>query len=71
VLEVSSSHKLNRYIPGTHIPVVDQRKLFEGRSEYPLFLSWHVSDELMPILRHAGYEGKFIVPLPEPKIAGN
>jgi SAM-dependent methyltransferase len=68
VLEVSSSHKLDRYIPGTRIPVLDEKKLFEDQPEYALLLSWHIADELMPILRRKGYDGKFVVPLPEPKI---
>jgi C-methyltransferase C-terminal domain/Methyltransferase domain/Putative zinc binding domain len=68
VLEVSSSHKLNRYVPGTRIPVLDEKKLFEDQPEYALLLSWHIADELIPILRRKGYEGKFIVPLPEPRV---
>ena len=68
VLEVSSSHKLNRYVPGTRIPVLDEKKLFEDQPEYALLLSWHIADELIPILRRKGYEGKFVVPLPEPKV---
>jgi hypothetical protein len=70
VLEVSSSHKLNRYIPGTRIPVLDEKKLFEDPPEYALLLSWHIADELMPILRRKGFKGKFIVPLPVPRVVG-
>ena len=68
VLEVSSSHKLGKYIPGTRIPVLDEKKLFEDQPEYALLLSWHIADELMPILRRKGFRGKFIVPLPEPQV---
>ena len=68
VLEVSSSHKLGRYIPGTRIPVLDEKKLFEDQPEYALLLSWHIADELMPILRRKGFKGRFIVPLPEPRV---
>jgi SAM-dependent methyltransferase len=68
VLEVSSSHKLGRYIPGTRIPVLDEKKLFEDQPEYALLLSWHIAGELVPILRRKGYTGKFIVPLPEPRV---
>ena len=34
----------------------------------PLVLSWHFKDSLLPKMKQAGYEGKFIVPLPVPKI---
>jgi hypothetical protein len=68
VLEVSSSHKLGKYVPGTRIPVLDERKLFEDQPDYALLLSWHITDELIPILRRKGFNGRFIVPLPEPRV---
>lgn len=66
VMEVSTSHKLNKYVPGTRIPVLDEKKLFEDQPEYALLLSWHIADELAPILRKNGFRGKFITPLPKP-----
>lgn len=68
VMEVSSSHKLNKYIPGTRIPVLTEAKLFTDQPEYALLLSWHIADELAANLRAKGFRGKFIVPLPEPAI---
>ena len=50
------------------IPVVDEAALFDDQPEYALLLSWHIADELMPKLRERGFRGKFIVPLPEPRI---
>lgn len=67
VLEVSGSHKLEKYVPGTRIPVVDEKKLFEDQPEYALLLSWHIADEIALNLRRGGYKGKFITPLPTPK----
>ena len=68
VMEVSTSHKLNKYIPGTRIPVLDERKLYSDQPEYAFFLSWHIAEELAPKLRASGYKGKFIVPLPTPRV---
>jgi SAM-dependent methyltransferase len=68
VLEISSSHKLNKYIPGTRIPVLDEKKLFEDQPEYALLLSWHITDELVANLKSKGFTGKFITPLPTPRI---
>jgi SAM-dependent methyltransferase len=68
VLEISSSHKLNKYIPGTRIPVLDEKKLFEDQPEYALLLSWHITDELVANLKSKGFKGKFISPLPTPRI---
>jgi hypothetical protein len=68
VLEIQGSHKIGKYVPGTLIPVVDEAKLFAEPPEYALLLSWHIAEELMPKLRAKGFRGRFIVPLPEPRI---
>jgi len=68
VLEISTSKKLDKYIPGTRIPVLDEKKLFDDQPEYALLLSWHIAEELIGNLRRKGYKGRFIVPLPSPRI---
>ena len=68
VLEIKGSYKIGKYVPGTMIPVVDEGRLFADQPEYALLLSWHIADELMPKLASRGFKGKFIVPLPEPRI---
>ena len=68
VLEIKGSHKIGKYVPGTLIPVIEESKLFEEQPEYALLFSWHIADELIPKLKEKGFKGKFIVPLPEPKI---
>jgi len=49
--------------------VVDEEELIAAQPEYALIFSWHIADDIMPKLRAAGYQGKFIIPLPEPVIA--
>lgn len=68
VLEVKGSHKIGNYVPGTLIPVLDEEKLFTDQPEYALLLSWHIASELIPKLKEKGYKGKFIIPLPSPRI---
>lgn len=68
VVEVPGSPKIGRYVPGTLIPVVDEEALYREQPEYALLLSWHLADELAPKIRQKGYKGKFIVPLPTPRI---
>jgi hypothetical protein len=67
VLEVPGSHKIGKYMPGTLIPVLDERKLFDDQPEYALLFSWHIGDELASKLGALGYLGRFIVPLPSPR----
>lgn len=66
--EKSGSPKIGMFTPGTHIPVVDERRLLSDQPDYALLLSWHIGEELMKILRKQGYRGKFIMPLPRPHI---
>jgi hypothetical protein len=68
ILEIKGSHKIGKYMPGTLIPVVDEEQLFTDQPEFALLFSWHIADELVPKLRERGYRGRFIVPLPEPRL---
>ena len=68
VVEVKGSYKVGKYMPGTLIPVVDEAALFDDRPDYALLLSWHIADELMPKLTARGFRGRYIVPLPEPRV---
>lgn len=66
--EKKGSPKIGLFAPGSHIPIVDEEKLFQEQPEYLLVLSWHIGEELMKKIRQLGYKGKFIMPLPEPRI---
>ncbi len=66
--EQSSSLKLGLFTPGVHLPVIEEKKLFQKQPDYALMFSWHIGPELMKKLRHKGLKSKFIVPLPKPKI---
>jgi len=68
VMEIKGSHKIGKYMPGTLIPVRDETALYEEQPEYALLLSWHISKELITNLKKRGFKGRFIVPLPSPRI---
>lgn len=68
VCEVPGSPKVGHYVPGTLIPVVHETLLHEKQPDFALLLSWHLADELIPKLKAKGFRGRFIVPLPEPKV---
>jgi hypothetical protein len=68
VVEVQGSHKIGKYMPGTLIPVLEESQLFEDQPEYAMLTSWHIAEELIPKLKSKGFRGKFIVPLPIPRI---
>ena len=68
VLEIDGSYKIGKMMPGTRIPVLEESKLLADQPEYALLFSWHIADELIPKLQSTGFRGRFIVPLPTPRI---
>jgi hypothetical protein len=71
VLEIKGSYKIGKYIPGTLIPVLEERHLFQEQPQYACLFSWHIAEELLPKLKARGFRGDFILPLPEPRIVKN
>ena len=68
VLEIGGSYKIGKYMPGTLIPVLEERKLFDDQPECALLFSWHIGEELASKLRKMGFRGRFVCPLPTPRI---
>ena len=68
VLEINGSYKIGHYIPGTKIPILNENVLKKSKPDYLLLFSWHIKDELKKNLKRKGFKGKFIIPLPRPKI---
>ena len=68
IAEQSTCLKLGMFLPGTHIPIVDEARIFEEQPDYALVLSWHYAEPIMKKLREKGLKSKFILPLPDVKI---
>lgn len=68
IAEQSSSLKLNMFTPSTHIKIIDEKYMINNQPDYALVLSWHYGKNVMKNLRNKGYKGKFIMPLPKPRI---
>jgi len=61
--------KQGRYTPGMHIPVFPENHFHEFPPDYALLLAWNYADKILQ--KEEGYRqagGKFIVPIPEPKL---
>ncbi len=64
-----STYKQGRLTPGTHLPILPPEELISRAPEYTLLLTWNFAEEILKqqqAYRDAG--GKFIIPLPEPKV---
>jgi ABC-type Fe3+-hydroxamate transport system substrate-binding protein len=60
-----SPHKQNKWLPGTHIPVVSPEDLMAAKPDYVLILPWNLKDEIQ--LQLAGIKawgGRFVTPVP-------
>ncbi len=68
IAEQSTSLKLGLFLPGKHIPIVDESIMFEENPDYVVMLSWHYAAPIMKKLREKGLKSKFIMPLPEVRI---
>jgi len=60
-----SPHKQNKYLPASHIPVINELEIMEYKPDYILILPWNIKDE---IIKQLGYvkewECKFLVAVP-------
>lgn len=57
--------KIGMFSPGTHLPIVSMFELISNPPDFLVILSWNFKDEIMQKCVAAGYEGKFIIPIPE------
>lgn len=68
--ELPTSLKLGRYLPGKHIPIVNNRRIVEEQPDYLLLLAWHYAEAIVQRLRSEGVRSTLITPLPEFTILG-
>jgi 2-polyprenyl-3-methyl-5-hydroxy-6-metoxy-1,4-benzoquinol methylase len=62
----ANPHKQNKWLPASHIPVVNESFLKESKPDYVVIFPWNLKDEIVKQLHYIkDWGGKFVVPIPE------
>jgi len=64
-----SPYKQGKYLPASHIPIVDEVKIKEHKPDYILILPWNIKDEIINQLDYVkDWDCKFVISIPELKV---
>lgn len=65
----ANPNKQNKWLPASHIPVVEEKFLKEQKPDYVIILPWNLKEELTSQLSYIrDWGGKFVVPIPNLQI---
>jgi hypothetical protein len=65
----ANPHKQNKWLPGSHIHVVDEEYMKEHKPDFIIIFPWNLKDEIMKQLDYTSEWGaKFVIPIPELQI---
>ena len=61
----ANPYKQNKWLPGSHIAVVNEAHLKENKPDYVVIFPWNIKEEVMKQLDYIKeWNGKFVVPIP-------
>ena len=61
----ANPHKRGKWLPASHIPVVDESFLKQQRPDFILILPWNLREEITRQLAYiADWGGRFVIPIP-------
>jgi len=61
----ANPHKRNKWLPASHIPVVEESYLKEHRPDFVLILPWNLREEITRQLAYIrDWGGRFVIPIP-------
>ena len=62
----ANPHKQNKFLPGSHIPVVNETHLKRHKPDFVLIFPWNIRDEIKTQLSYIKeWDGKFVTIIPE------
>ena len=65
----ANPHKQNKFLPGSHIPVVNENYLKEIKPDFVIIFPWNLTEEISHQLSYIKeWGGQFVVPIPKVKV---
>ena len=62
----ASPHKRGKFLPGIHIPVVNEDQIKEYKPDYVIILPWNLKNEIQEQLKYIrDWDAKFVTAVPE------
>lgn len=62
----ANPYKQNKWLPGSHIPVVNEDHLKKEKPDFVIIFPWNIKDEVMKQLSYIKeWDGQFLIPVPE------
>ncbi|MEO7047058.1 MAG: class I SAM-dependent methyltransferase, partial [Ferruginibacter sp.] len=61
----ANPHKQNKFLPASHIPVVNENYLRDHKPDYVIIFPWNLKEEIIQQLAYIkDWGGKFVIPIP-------
>ena len=62
----ANPHKQNKFLPGSHIPVVNEQHLKEQKPDFVIIFPWNIQEEVKAQLSYiTEWNGKFVIAIPQ------
>ena len=71
IAEQPTSLKLDKFLPGKHMPIINNEILIKEQPDYVVLLAWHYAKPIMDKLKERGLKSNFIIPLPDMTLLEN
>ena len=65
----ANPHKQNKFLPGSHVPIVNENTIKETKPDYIIIFPWNIKDEIVEQLKYIrNWGGQFVIAIPELQI---
>jgi hypothetical protein len=60
----ASPYKQGKFLPGSHIPVVNENEIRKSKPDFVIILPWNIKQEIIEQLKYIKeWGGRFVIPI--------